>query len=258
MLEFLRRIKSEAIPVQEAPTSALAEFVTKVLAACRERWEENGGVAFASDVAAYYAISEYVSPLPPGPNLTKLWEQSRSDAFDEIESFDENEFEPSIGSVSDWLSLASVIEGNEPRFLRQIGFPEKFAKPIEEFLPALICRANGEPELEDGDACDAETGNIDSIEELADSCINSFPTLADAIGELTNAISSARWYVERKRERIKEKELEEKAEHEEEAWHARGGVPLTRPKGSEPPIKISFSSSQTIEHVDVAKLFEDL
>jgi hypothetical protein len=254
----VRRIKSEANALQEVSTSASSRFITKVLAACRERWEENGGVAYTSDVAAYYTISEYINPLPPGPNLTKLWERSRCDAFEQIENFDDDEFEPSIGNVHDWLSLVSIIEGNEPRFLRQIGFPEKFSKSIEEFLTALISRVNSEPELEDVDACDAETDNIEAIEELGEACINSFPTLADAVADLTNATMNARLYVKRKRERAKEKELEEQAEHEEEPWHARGAVPLSGSKGSGPPIENSFSSAQSIEHVDVAKLFEDL
>jgi hypothetical protein len=258
ILEFVRRIKSEANALQEVSTSASSRFITKVLAACRERWEENGGVAYTSDVAAYYTISEYINPLPPGPNLTKLWERSRCDAFEQIENFDDDEFEPSIGNVHDWLSLVSIIEGNEPRFLRQIGFPEKFSKSIEEFLTALISRVNSEPELEDVDACDAETDNIEAIEELGEACINSFPTLADAVADLTNATMNARLYVKRKRERAKEKELEEQAEHEEEPWHARGAVPLSGSKGSGPPIENSFSSAQSIEHVDVAKLFEDL
>jgi hypothetical protein len=270
VLEFVRRLKSEESPAPGAPTSALPDFITKVLAACRKRWEENEGVSHASDVRAYYAMSEYVSPLPPGPNLLKPWDKSRSAAFDEIEGFDEGEFEPSIGKVTGWLSLAAVIGDNEPRFLRQMGFPEKFTKTIEEFLPALVRRAQGEQELQDDDACDAENSNLDSIEELADLCGSLFPTLDGAVSELTAAISDGEFYVKRMRQRIKEKELEKESEREEEEWrareeyraweesHARGDVPPTRLKGSEPPTRISSSSSPAIGPVDVAKLFEDL
>jgi hypothetical protein len=199
-----------------------------------------------------------------------LWEASRNDAFDEINAFDETAFEPSIGNVTDWLNLTSVIESNEPRFLRQMGFPAKFAKPIEEFLSTLVRRAQGEQELGDDHACDAESSNLDSIEELADLCGSLFPTLEDTVGELTAAISDGESYVERIRRRIKEKELEQEAEREEEVWrareewlaweesHVRGGVPLTRSKGSEPPTRVSFSSSTAIESVDVTRLFEDL
>jgi hypothetical protein len=264
VLEFVRRTKSEDNPVPGATTSALSDFITKVLAACRKRWEENDGVADASDVGAYYTISEYVSPLPPGPNLPKLWEKSRTAAFDEMEAFDDGEFEPSIGQVSGWLSVASVIERNEPRFLRQAGFPEEFAEAIEEFLPALVRRSQSEQELGDDNACDAESSNLNSIEELADLCGSLFPTLADEVGDLTTAISDGEFYVKRMRQRIKEKELEKEAEREEEAWrareewHAQGGVPLARPKVSEPATRMPFSGSPVIEPVDVARLFEDL
>ena len=205
-----------------------------------------------------YSISENVSPLPPGPNLSNLWEQSLAEAVDEMENFDEDEGELRIDGVNNWLNMVSIIEDNEPRFLRQIGFPDKFAKQFEDFLPPLARRAKAELELEDTDACNTEAANLDMIQELAESCRIRFPTLSGLINELTTAINDADYDVRRMRERIKEKELEEQEWDREEPRYMQGSTHLAPPRRTEPATKFLFAAAQGIGHLDLGKLFEDL
>lgn len=174
--------------------SPLARLSDAVLTRLREHWSQCAYSPGPFLLDRYYVVSQFISPLPPGPNLQPIWETSSTALLTQIKEFNSEKIEVGFDEIADWVRLAATVSENEPRFLRQVGYPECFVEIIREFLPYLSERGGREFDFESENECsDEET----RLEELAD--------LASSIGELLDDFTNdadeirrvARWNKQR-------------------------------------------------------------
>jgi hypothetical protein len=261
VLETVRRQTEDKGGLPIIARGAEAEFVRKALHACAEKWKSDGSGALTSAVNLYLAISEHLSPLPPCPDFRPMWDLSWTASKGEIESFDPAESEPWLAETDEWLGLAAVIMKNEPRFLRQVGFPSEFASSFRQLLPLMAERAHSDMDLTSNDACREETDQLDFLSRLVDAIAALFPDLENEVAEADQAIRDGKCRIEREQERIQEEErkAEEEAEYEyyEELERRAQVVPPGRIEPpSAPSVALPKSSARLV--VDLESLFEDL
>jgi hypothetical protein len=250
-------------------TGPAAVFARKVLGACVERWNADPGSALTRTVRQYFVISEHLSPLPPSPDFRPIWELSHDASVEEIESFDPEEVELFLSEIDDWLALGAVILENEPRLLRQIGFPSEFTAVFREFVPSLAERASLCEELSSEDECQEEDDRLDFLSSLVDTIGGLIPDIDEEVAEADTAIDSAKVYVAQELERIRaEKRADEWDEHEEWArrkesteYHPGAMSPTARSAERDEassPLRTMLYGSPMNSPVDIEKLFTDL
>jgi hypothetical protein len=235
------------------PTSGLAE---KVLDACREKWGSDDFSVSANGVASYFKISERLTPLPPSPRLDKIWEAFWSAAQDEIDRFSPSALDFWTSDFSDWLKLSATVLVNEPRFLRQVGFPAKYMEPLKSFLLELNERAELKAEPISDDECDDETGRLDELEEIGNLADESFGALQDDVAALHKAIRKSKLRLENARDAIKEA-----AEPEERGALKQGGAgsagrSTSHSKETTSPV-IRYVVAE-MDNAEVVRRFDDL
>ncbi|PYJ68659.1 MAG: hypothetical protein DME76_11680 [Verrucomicrobia bacterium] len=221
----------------------LAETTLNYLRDC---WSKDG-VDNASLLDRYYSVSELLPSLVPSPELRNSWKAYSTDGLAEITQFDSYEIDVGLISFKDWVNLASVISRNEPRFLRQVGFPTQFEAVIAELLPKLKERAELNFDLEDADECRDEQSRLDEIADLAEEIATLFPHFAEQLERIAflarlneRRVDGRRVYLEEERE---------PDDDDFDALRARESLATVFDDPREDPLQ---------DTVSVNKLFEDL
>jgi hypothetical protein len=116
----LKKGKHSVSPLthQEVLTLARAALET-----CRCAWAGRLLSPTLSMLDLYYRISEFLSPLPGGPELNECWENHINNVNQSLGRSDRDAI---ISSVDGWLALVELLQENEPRFLRQVEFPDNY------------------------------------------------------------------------------------------------------------------------------------
>jgi len=104
-----------------------------ILEKLRVKWNLSKEIINHDLLYAYYEAAVDVTPLLPSPDLSSSWDASLSTFENGLRIWKENN-NLGLTAVSEWIELFGVLNDNEPRFLRQIGFPEEFSKTIETFI----------------------------------------------------------------------------------------------------------------------------
>jgi hypothetical protein len=203
--ELARRVSVE--PIGIISLSAFNDYAIKVLSACRKRWGTLDKISLVTHVSYYYQISEYIIPLPSGPDLSNLWESAWSAAIQDIEDFTPTYTDKQhISGVSEWIDLAVTIQENEPRFLRQLEYRTDCWIRVRKFLQMLILRLELDIKFENTSDCDEEDDNLEIFGSLLESNYVVLPELKVPLCELAIAINSAKDRVNEAREEIESAE----------------------------------------------------
>jgi len=101
--------------------------------AIRDQWNSTKVILDASALRSYCSASVLLSPLPPLPFLEPTWLAIYDEFQDDLDSC-KSGGKIDLYLLESWTDLLDVIRINEPRFLRQIGFPKKFNDQIGELL----------------------------------------------------------------------------------------------------------------------------
>lgn len=143
VLSYLSQSKTGGQGLIEAETGSakLVELCKEVLLCVRTIWNGGETPGDSAVVAWYYDLSERLSPLPPGPELDGVWRTFFSAAVKEIDEFNSNADEIQVSSIIEFFELARIIRRNEPRFLRQAGFPDCFISVAEVLLKKISERS---------------------------------------------------------------------------------------------------------------------
>jgi hypothetical protein len=191
VLNLLRRpdITSASENSNEIHSAELLGFASGLLSDCRSEWDLRMRSLKPRLLDSYYLLSMYFSPLPASPDLSATWQSCYSLFVNEINSYklgdelDENVFQ-------EFFSFIGICSANEPRFLRQVDYPQLLQSQVVHFID----QASGEliKSLEVGpeDDMQGEIYRLESIEKACDS-INFFPDdLLSKADELASDLSS--------------------------------------------------------------------
>ena len=223
----------------------LISLTETTLTYLREHWSKNG-VESAPVLDRYYSISELLPSLAPSPDLRQSWKAYSADGLAEIDKFDPDEIDVSLDSFGEWMDLASTISANEPRFLRQVGFPGQYRNTLSELIPTLRERADLEFDFDDADECRDEQSRLEDLADVADKITSLFPALAEDAKRVAFLARINERRVDGRRERFEEMR---EPDDEDRDVLSSSTVPAPGDRPHEDPLR---------ESVSITKLFEDL
>jgi hypothetical protein len=237
----------------------LAGVAEHALTACRTKWSGAEWSIKPRHLRLYYRISEFLSPLPPSPNLMDSWQECWDRAKEEIQAFAEYDVQPVTSDIDEWLEFSVVILQFEPRFARQVRLPEGYQKMVSDLLPSLRERVQWELELDDTDECDDERGRQHDFQKIAEKVQVVFEDLGEVAEEIVNSAENRMDAVLECKARIEE-EADERAEEyviddegEEASNEEKQEVEL-----GEKAAKTVFLTRPPSAELPINQLFEDL
>jgi hypothetical protein len=181
-------------------TYELKQTLSAVCDATRAKWDRTRAIFDPDDFLAYCRASLLITPLPPLPRVEASWNAHVQAFRDALTKATTGEWlSPDL--VQEWAELLQAVNKNEPRFLRQVGFPEAFKSDVEQLIEVVtgeIAIGADEPSYED------LKSEADRLEILAD-CVES---LEDVIPALRTRLRELRASLAEKIE-----SLEEEASH---------------------------------------------
>src|SRR5271169_4917191 len=112
-------------------------------------WNEAKFAIKPSDLEIYYNATILVSPLPPMPDLSAIWDETVCMLDKRLERRHYS-FILDSDPLSDFKSVIRIISDAEPRFLKQQDFPAA----LHALLEKLLTRINQEAGTPFGDGAD--------------------------------------------------------------------------------------------------------
>jgi len=136
--ELISTLDSASKATEDATTCAkFREILSTVcLRACR-RWNGSGEALEPNVLSTYVAATAGLRPLPPIPDIWPSWICAEGSLRRELERTSDGrlwDHEP----FTEWLDLALAANSAEPRFLRQIRFPQRNIDDIGRVLERII------------------------------------------------------------------------------------------------------------------------
>jgi hypothetical protein len=105
----------------------LERLANAICETLRQKWDEAGSKIGLARLEQFYTLAERSSQYLPSPDLTSTWEA----AWEEVRSVIYDSSTDSFSSpdeLVEWAGLCDLIQKNEPRFLRRVGFPSVSAE----------------------------------------------------------------------------------------------------------------------------------
>jgi hypothetical protein len=230
LLAILRSSYSSAS--EQSIKDEIAWISTDLLEKLLLRWNERKEPLSFDLLSAFYELSVVIKKLLPSPDLDSTWKSSIREFQEGIRSWQEDRF-IKYSCFKEWIDLISVINVNEPRFLRLCLFPDQYKAMIDSFI-----EFTEEQLSSDLDSSEAEEFN-EFADELSD--------LAEMIVKFSNVLPSESAKLEALAD-----ELKSKAEGlKEEASELDPGEPDVDYEGE-------YSGGNVGDQFNVNRLFDDL
>jgi hypothetical protein len=162
---LLEALRSAATNAPDLETRyRLVHVIKSVCEEARKKWDLEGTALGADDLAAYCEAGLLVSPLPPVPNLEASWNKVETEVRTGFNEYDpQTPLEPYL--LGNWVDLAVQIKRNEPRFLKQIGFPTKHSGDFVRLIEILQQEMSWEDFSDSSEELRDEAERLNSIAE---------------------------------------------------------------------------------------------
>jgi hypothetical protein len=166
--KLLLEILIDAINELDKKQIWLLETLMDVIHIINKKW--GNGKLSVSTLELFCEASELIQPLPPLPNFEPTWHSLKNEI---LIQFDEDKLlEPY--SIQEWIDLIELIMKNEPRFLRQVGFPPKYLELAKLILDHLEMELTSELLDSTLDETRDEAERIYNLSEIASILSNLF------------------------------------------------------------------------------------
>jgi hypothetical protein len=134
--------------------------------------------------------------LIPFPNVEAAWRASQSALNSLIEQGIADAY-----SIRSWVRLTEEIKQNDPRFLRQVKFPDAFTGQLGQLLSIVDERADTDPFLDSPEELREEAGELSSLADLVERVGALAPNYAEQSSELAGKLSDESSRLERSAEK---------------------------------------------------------
>lgn len=156
----------------------LCKAIASVCEAARTKWDSNSSSLSTEDFSAYCDASILLDPLAPIPKLASSWEL-HLDAMKEAIEDAENSYPLNPRPINKWVAFIAVVQDNEPRFLRVVGFPAKLTADIRRLIAIVDSELESELTGDSADDYSDEAQRLESLKSAIDSLIRLFPWQAE-------------------------------------------------------------------------------
>ncbi len=195
----MTRQRESKQPVVNFSASHLDRMAVSTLEASRTEWNTREYVIPSETLSLYYEISVLLRPLPHGPNLEPTWSAAWKAVKDQAEAKSCNLVAWDL-AMFEWLDLSKAIQENEPRFLRQTGFPEMCIDAVRKFMDCVAQVASGESSFGSPGEYSSEIGHLESLELTIEQIRFVFPFLEVRAEEIEGSIASEKDRLENDRD----------------------------------------------------------
>ena len=199
--------------IQQAPEEKnrdnLTSIITPVCRAVREKWNKPDTALTASQLEIYSQASLLVSPLPPLPNLDRSWGETEREMREELNENEKWKYVEEHYRLQNMVELATVIHENEPRFLRQIKFPETYIPEIKRLLDLAESDAQGDIILDSPEDMFSEAERLNSLAKILTSLASLAPEYRDQLQELADELQHKASVLEENAHDLEDSEPEE-------------------------------------------------
>lgn len=157
-----------------ARKDSLCKVIAAACATIATKWNKELAVLEADHLSAYSEASILVRPFPPIPNLETSWKthlESMRSALADAENGAYLEPEP----IREWIKFMTVVNNNEPRFLRAMGFPTKQTAEITRLVTEVDSEMGTIVSFDSTDEYDSEIERLSSIKDGLDSLVKLLP-----------------------------------------------------------------------------------
>jgi hypothetical protein len=232
-VSMLRIFRSAMVDAAGRDRTRLSNILGVCCDTIRKRLDAAKDVIKAAQLRELFEATVLLDPLPALPQLGPTWNAATSALRATIKDADEKSFSIDAAFVDEWARLAELLTTNEPRFMRQTGYPESFARDVAELIAIIRREAAAEGgDFEDSEDLVAEAERMAILEKALKKLAEVFPSARRELSELTSIVASQEDYLRQ--------EYRDANPYQEEGYD--GG-------------EIRSSSSQTF---DIDELFSDL
>jgi hypothetical protein len=140
----------------------LRQWAAATLDPARMRWCNEVELT-VRELKEFFQLSERLKPLPPLPDISGTWFEYVKAARSEVSKLDWL-FE--MPNTKAWLELVGILRDNEPRFLRQIGFPTEYEGLITQICDAAEEYVNAERKLASAGSYESPISTLEAVDDI--------------------------------------------------------------------------------------------
>ena len=192
----LRVFRSAMVDAIGSDRARLSAILGSCCDAIRIRLDTTQDVIRSGQLRELFESTVMVDPLPALPQLGPTWKAATSALRATIKSSIEESTSIDEEVVAEWTRLAELLETNEPRFMRQAGYPQAFSDDIAQLI--AITRREADKEADDFEEPDdlmAEAERMDTLEKAMKKLMDLFPKIRHELSELASVVASQEDYL---------------------------------------------------------------
>ncbi|MEK6589426.1 MAG: hypothetical protein AABZ11_01990 [Nitrospinota bacterium] len=122
-------------PEKSKERNEISRISKEILEKLCNKWNTNKKELTPQILDAYFRLSLIATPLPPSPSLKCSWDSTFKKFRKGIKLSKNRAFD--IDLFSPWIELLYTIKNNEPRFLKQVSYPEQYREITKSFIELI-------------------------------------------------------------------------------------------------------------------------
>jgi len=189
-LNLLRVLRSAALDATAGVKCKLTEVLATCCDAVRQSWDEKGITLKAEQLKDYFEASIAVETLPVSPQLGPSWRSAYSDFKKAVSDVLKNSVALDEGALLEWARLTAVIRDNEPRYLKQIKFPETFESDLTELLRIVEEECAYVPDSGNPDDLWSEAERFETIAKALEALVDLFPKRKRSVNGVLSKVTA--------------------------------------------------------------------
>ena len=145
---LLRVLRSAVVDAGPDPKEMICRIISDCCEQARAKWDQQKTLLTEAQLHEFFDASILSDTLPVAPAIAPSW----MNAYGEVKSSMADRSTPLDGvAFLEWTRLTALIGENEPRYLRQLGFPRNYVGDLEQLLQIVKQESAFEFDSDDAD-----------------------------------------------------------------------------------------------------------
>jgi len=195
---MIRILRSATVDLPGITRNQLLRVLEACCGAIRVRVDETQCVIKEAELRELLEATVLIDPLPVLPQLGPTWKSATSSFRATIKSATDGSELIDGFAVEEWVRLTDLLVKNEPRFMRQVNYPQAFTGDITQLVSTIRREAELDNDDEDLDSLWAEADRMDILEKSLGVLADLFPNFAAELSVIRSAAASHEDYLREK------------------------------------------------------------
>lgn len=189
---ILRILRSAAVDASGDVRTHMARIIGRCCENVRLKWDREKVVLAEAHLREFFEASvlsdQLPAPPPIAPSWTRAYSELRSSITDRSQLLDS-------AALWEWAKLAAVLAENEPRYLRQVGFPQKYVGDVAQVLSIVTQETEYVVDTDDPEEILAEADRMVDLTTALSTLAALFPEQRQQIEAAASAASGQEDYL---------------------------------------------------------------